>query len=129
MNPNGSGARKETDPMLRWLFLVAGIAALAIMFAVGSQIAIILAFGIVFGNFATLCIQFNGPVDRARARMRSQLVGLQWNSDAHQRMDTATIAVTPADRAHPMNTMTMLNIASGVACFAMLAWGIILWVT
>lgn len=115
--------------MLRWLFLVAGIAAFAILFAVGSQLTVFLAFGLTFGNFATMCIQFDGPVERARARMKARLFALQPHSDAHQRMETATIKATSADRRHPMNTITALNLATGIACFAMLAWGVVLWVT
>ena len=113
--------------MLRWIFLAAGIAAVAIMVAVGSQLAVFLAFVAVFGNFATMCIQYDGPKDRARARMKSQLVGLHPHSDAHQRMDTATIRATSVDRHHPMNTMTALNWAAGIACIAMLAWGLVIW--
>ena len=115
--------------MLRWLFLSAGIAAFAIMLAVGSQLTVFLAFGLMFANFATMCIQFNAPIDRARARMTAKLLALHPNSDAHQRMETATIKATSADRRHPMNTMTVLNLATGIACFAMLAWGVVLWAT
>lgn len=115
--------------MLRWLLLVAGIAAIALMLAVGSQLTVFLAFGLAFGNFATMCIQFDGPVDRARARMKAKLLAVQPQSDAHQRMETATIRATSADRRHPMNTMTVLNLATGIACFAMLAWGVVLWMT
>lgn len=115
--------------MLRWLFLVAGIVAFAIMLSVGSQLTVFLAFVLTFGNFATMCIQFDGPIDRARARMKARLLALHPNSDAHQRSETATIRATSADRHHPMNTITALNLATGIACFAMLAWGIVLWVT
>lgn len=115
--------------MLRWIFLLAGAAAFAVMLAVGSQLAVILAFGVLFANFATMCIQFDGPIDRARARMKAGLLTLQPHSDVHQRMETATIRATPADRRHPMNTTTILNLASGIACLGVLAWGVVLWVT
>jgi hypothetical protein len=113
---------------LRWLFLVAGIAAFPIMLAVGSQLTAIMAFGVLFGSFASMRIQFDGPIDRARTRMTAQLIGLQ-PSDAHRQMATAKIRTTPADRRHPMNTMIVLNLATGIACFAIPAWGIVLWVT
>jgi len=112
--------------MLRWLFLVAGIAAFALMLAFGSQLTVFLAFCLAFGNFATMCIQFDGPANRAQARMKARLLALHPNSDAHQRMETARIEVTSADRRHPKNAMTVLNIVTGIACLAMLAWGIAL---
>ena len=113
--------------MLRWLFLSAGVAAFAIMLGVGSQFTVFLAFGLLFANFATMCVQFDGPVDRARARMKATLLTLHPNSDAHQRMETAAIKATPADRRHPMNLLTVLNLATGIACIGMLVWGVMLW--
>jgi hypothetical protein len=112
--------------MLRWLFLGSGIAALAIMLFAGSQLTIFLAFCLLFANFATMCIQFDGPVDRARARITARLRALHPHSDAHQRMETAKITTTAADRRHPMSTMTVLNVITGIACLAMLAWGFVL---
>jgi high-affinity K+ transport system ATPase subunit B len=115
--------------MLRWLFLAAGVAAFATMLVVGSQLAVVLAFSVLFANFATMCVQYNGPIDRARARMTASLRTLQPHSDAHQRLQTARITPTIADRRHPLTTLTVLNLASGIACISMLAWGLALWMT
>lgn len=102
--------------MLRWPFLAAGVAAFATMLVVGSQLAVVLAFGVLFANFATMCIQYNGPIDRARARMTASLRTLQPHSDAHQRLQTARIIPTVADRRHPLAALTVLSLASGIAC-------------
>jgi len=114
--------------MLRGAFLIAGVAGFALMIAFGSQIAIFAAFGVLFGNFATVCLQYNDAMDRARARVAGRLGRLHPNSDAHQRLESQALKPTAEDRQHQMNAMTSANLATGIACLAFCAWGLYLWV-
>ena len=114
--------------MLRGAFLIAGAAGFALMIAFGSQIAIFAAFGVLFGNFATACLQYNDAMDRARARVEGRLGRLHVNSDAHQRLETLAVKPTAEDRHHQMNAMTLANLVTGIACIAFCAWGLYLWI-
>ncbi|MGI9015236.1 MAG: hypothetical protein ACR2GY_13455 [Phycisphaerales bacterium] len=114
--------------MLRWFFLVAGIGGFILMLAFGSQLAVFLSFGAMFGNFATMCLLSSAPMDRARGRIALQLSQLRSTGDAHQRLSTSKVVPTDAELSARMDTMTILSFASGVACVAFLVWGIVLWV-
>lgn len=112
--------------MLRWIFLAAGVGGFALMAALGPQMLNFASFGVMFANFATFCLQYNGPVERAQARLQGELVLTQPNSDARQRLETMIARPTEFERQQPMNLMTMLNYATGVAGIAFLVWGIVL---
>jgi len=113
--------------MLRWIFLAAGVGGFALMAAFGTQMLNFASFGVLFANFATFCMQYNGPADRAQSRIAFQLAQTQLHSDAHQRLETARATPTAEERTQPMNLMTVLNFATGIACVSFLIWGIVLW--
>ena len=74
--------------------------------------------GIAACAFASLC--------RARLRVADHLRRLHPNTDMAQRLATAPITPTVADRHLGFGPMTVLNLATGVAGSALLIWGIVL---
>ena len=115
--------------MLRMIFLLAGVGGFALMIAFGSQLLVFAAFGALFGNFATCCLQYNDATDRAGARIGARLRRLSTTSDAHQRLEALAVKPTEADRYHEMNAMTIANLATGIASIAFCAYGAYLWIT
>jgi hypothetical protein len=51
---------------------------------------------------------------------------MQPNTDAAQRLATASIAPTAQDRHLGFGPMTILNLATGIAGAGLLVWGIVL---
>jgi hypothetical protein len=80
----------------------------------------------MFANFATFCVLYDRPKDRARSRVTEQLRRMQPNTDAAQRLATASITPTVADRQLGFGPMTILNLATGIAGIGFLAWAIML---
>ncbi len=115
--------------MIRWLFIVAGVAGFGLMVWHGTQMAALVAFIALLATFATFCLQYEGPNDRARARVQAALMKLQPNSDARTRLESAKVVPSAIEKNHPMNAMTMLNIVSGVACMIICAWAVWLWLS
>jgi hypothetical protein len=113
--------------MLRWIFLAAGVGGFALMAMFGTQMLNFASFGVMFANFATFCLQYNGPIDRAQARIRGELAMTQPNSDARQRLETMIARPTEFERQQPMNLTTVINYATGIAGIAFLVWGVVLW--
>jgi len=113
--------------MIRWAFLLAGAFAFGLMIAYGPQVAIFATFGLLFGNFATFCLQYDGAMERARARVEARLGILDSKTDAYQRISSAVLKPTPADRMHPRNLMSTLNLITGIACVGIFVWGVVLW--
>jgi len=110
--------------MLRWIFLAAGLVALGLMIGYGTEVAIFAAFVIVLGNFATFCLQYNGPMDRAQSRINALMAQAQVNSDEYQRLETAKAKPSAEDRSHPRNLTSILNAVTGVGCIVLLVWAV-----
>ena len=111
---------------MRWALLgVAGL-GFASLWGVGLEHVLFAAFLVMFTNFATFCVLYDRPEDRARMRVTEQLRRLHPNTDAAQRLATATIAPTAADRDLGFGPMTLLNLATGIAGAGFLVWGILL---
>lgn len=111
---------------MRWTFLGIAACAFASLWGVGHGYALFAAFLVLFANFATFCVLYDRPKDRARLRVTDQLRRMQPNTDAAQRLATASITPTVADRQLGFGPMTVLNLATGVAGSALLIWGIVL---
>jgi hypothetical protein len=75
---------------------------------------------------ASFCVLYDRPKDRARLRVTGQLRRMQPNTDAAQRLATASIAPTAQDRHLGFGPMTILNLATGIAGAGLLVWGIVL---
>jgi hypothetical protein len=111
---------------MRWTLL--GITAFGFvsLWGVGPGYAVFAAFLVMFTNFGTLCILYERPKDRARFRIANHLRQLNPNTDMAQRLATAPITLTAADRHLGFGPMTVLNLATGAAGSALLIWGIVL---
>jgi hypothetical protein len=62
---------------MRWAFLIIAVCAVVALFGVGPAYAVYAAFLVLFLNFATLCLQYDDPVNRARQRVAEQLSHLK----------------------------------------------------
>jgi hypothetical protein len=114
---------------MRWAFLIIAVCAVVMLFGVGPAYAVYAAFLVLFVNFATLCLQYDDPVKRARQRVAERLSRLKpggRNADLYQRLQSASPKPTADDRRVQYGPMTLLNIATGVAAAGLLVWGILL---
>jgi hypothetical protein len=110
---------------MRWAFLAAAVCAFVILLGAGQPKAGLYAAFVVMGvNFATLCLQYDDPIKRARARVAAQLRGLNKNTDVAQRLETAKITPNAADRRRPFGLVSFLNFTTGLAGILLLGWGV-----
>lgn len=109
---------------MRWTFLAIAVGAFASLWGIGPDLAMPVAFLVLFTNFATFCLLYDRPKNRARHRIVEQLRGLHPNSDVAQRLSTATISTIPSDHRLGLGPMTLLNLATAIASAALLLWGI-----
>jgi hypothetical protein len=117
---------------MRWAFLIIGVAAVVLLFGVGPEYAGYVAFFVLLANFATVCVQYDEPLRRARDRVKEQLSRLKpggMNADLYQRLQSATPTPTADDRRVRYGTMTILNIVTGLAATGLLVWAVVLRVT
>jgi hypothetical protein len=118
--------------MIRWIFLIASIGAVAVLFGVEPKYPLYSSFVVLCINFATFCLQFDDAVNRARQRVNSQLSRLGpagLHAEEYQRLQSATLKTTVDDRATRYGPMTIANIVSGLAGIGFLLWGIVLRIT
>jgi hypothetical protein len=114
---------------MRWLFLVAGVAAVAMLFGVGPSMGLLAAFVALGLNFATFCIQYDDPVNRARNRVNHRISLLSpggVHTEELQRLQSSALNVTTDDRRVRYTFLTWVNLASGVASVGLLMWGLAL---
>lgn len=111
---------------MRWTLLATAGCAFASLWGVGPGYALFAAFLVLFANFATFCVLYDRPKDRARLRIADRLRRLHPNTDLAQRLETAPITPTAADRRLGFGPMTLLNLATGIAGAGLLVWGVVL---
>jgi hypothetical protein len=111
---------------MRWAFLGIATCAVVSLWGIGPGYALFAAFCVLFANFATLCVLYERPKNRARSRIADRLRRLHPNTDMAQRLATATITPTAADRRLGFGPMPLLNLATAVAGGGLLIWGIVL---
>ncbi len=115
--------------ILKWIFVTAGITSVALLFGRASLYFMIGSFGVAFANFATMCLQYEEPANRARARMRERLAHMKpgyQHSEEFQRAQSSTPKVLPEDRALRWDVLTVINLVSGVAALGLCAYGLML---
>jgi hypothetical protein len=117
---------------MRWAFLIIGVAAVVLLFGVGPEYAGYVAFFVLFANFATVCVQYDEPLRRARHRVTERLSRMKpsgRNAELYHQLQSAAPRPTADDRRVRYGTMTLLNIATGLAATGLLVWAIVLRVT
>ena len=114
---------------MRWIFLLTGVASVAVLYGVGPQLALPAAFAVLFVNFATFCLQYDEPLNRARGRVAATLGRMSTggaHTDEYQRLQSSAPVITAEDRKRRFGLMTITGIASGFVSLCLLAWGIAL---
>ena len=111
---------------MRWTLLGIAVCGFLSLWGVGPGYALFVAFLVMFANFATFCVLYDRPKDRARLRIADQLRRLHPNTDVAQRLATAPVTSTAADRRLGFGPMTLLNLATGIAGAGLLVWGVVL---
>lgn len=109
---------------MKWIFLAASLASMFLVYDQLHQYVLFTSFGIAFGNFAAFCLQYEVPAQRAQQRVdeRLQLGGL--SADAQASLRSSKPPITAEDRAFRWDTLTMINVATGIAALGICAWGI-----
>lgn len=114
---------------MRWIFLLAGIAAVAALYGAGPQLALPIAFAVLSVNFTTFCLQYDDPLKRARQRVAATLSTMTpggIHAQEYQRLQSAAPNVTTEDRETRYGVITIAGIVSGVLSLGLLTWGIVL---
>jgi hypothetical protein len=111
---------------MRWAFLGIAVCGFASLWGAGPEHGLLLAFLVMFVNFATFCLLYDRPRERARLRVTEQMRHLHPNSDPAHRLSTAPVTTSAEDRRLGLSPMTILNLATGVAGIGLLAWGLAL---
>jgi len=108
---------------MRWAFFIIAVCAVVMLWGVGPEHAVYIAFLVLFINFATVCLQYDDPIKRARLRVVHQLSRLKpggKNADLYQRLQSTTPRATAEDRKVRYGPMTLLNIATGLTAAGLL---------
>lgn len=111
---------------MRWGLLGIAVCAFVVLWGAGWGYALFAAFLVMFVNFATFCFLYERPNDRARLRVAQLLGSLHPNTDMAQRLATAPITATAADRRLGFGPMTLLNLVTGIGAAGLLILGFIL---
>jgi hypothetical protein len=111
---------------MRWWFLGISACAVVSVWGVGPAYALLAALCVLFANFATLCVLYERPRNRARSRVEDRLRLLNPNTDLAQRLATLPIKPTAADRRLGFGPMPLLNLCTAVAAGGLLIWGVVL---
>ena len=111
---------------MRWMFLGVAVCGFASLWSVVPTPVLFVAFLVMFANFATFCVLYDRPQHRARLRITAELRRLNPNTDVAQRLATAAISPSGADRHLGLGPMTIANLATGFAAGGLLIWGIAL---
>jgi hypothetical protein len=114
---------------MRWAFLIIAVCAVGVLWGVGPEYAVYAAFLVLFANFATVCVQYDDPIRRARRRVADRLSRLKpggRHADLYQQLQSAAPKPTTDDRRVRYGPMTLLNVATGLAAAGLLVWGILL---
>lgn len=112
--------------MLRWILLGISFAALISVWGAVPGHYLLIAFLIFFANFASFCLLYERPMERARTRIASNLRLLNPNSHEAHRLQTAKARPTEDDQKLGFGPMVIVNLATGIASIGILIWGIVL---
>jgi hypothetical protein len=112
--------------MMRWMLLVIAACAFVSLWGMVSVYPLFFAFLVLFANFATFCILYERPKNRARLRVAEQLRQLNPNTDVAQRLAAAPITPTAEDRQLGISVVTIPSVATGIAAACLLVRGFVL---
>jgi hypothetical protein len=112
--------------MIRWIFLAIAACSFVSVWGQVPIYVLLAAFLLAFGNFATFCILYDRPQNRAQLRVAAHLKRTQPYTDVAPRLQKMSVTTTAADRHLGYGLMPMLNLATGIAASGLLVWGIIL---
>jgi hypothetical protein len=112
--------------MLRWALLGIALLAFASLWGQGQEYVLLGAFVVMFANFATFCLLYDKPQERARLRVAEHSRQQTPNSAMAQRLEMAPLTLTAADRNLGFGRMTIANFVTGLAAVGLLGWGIFL---
>lgn len=111
-----------------WLFMLVCAAATALFFNIEPRMAFYIAFLILAANFASFCLLYDVPINRARERISQQMsqmssTGIQANE--YQRLQSMKAVATDDDKRFRWTLMSSANFVTGIAGGVMLIWAII----
>lgn len=125
-------ARNEGQPAMRWAFLIIAVAAVVMLFGMQPKYAAYFAFLVLFINFATVCLQYDDPIKRARRRVAMRLSQMHpkgADPEFYQRLQSATPTPTADERRVRYGPLTVLNLATGIAATGLLVWAVVMRLT
>jgi hypothetical protein len=116
----------------RWGQMIVCAAAVVLLFGAGPadapRWAFFAALAVFALSFATFCLLYEEPMNRARQRVAGQLArtpaqGL--HAEEHQRLQSMAIKPNEHEKAFQLTFLSAANLASGAAGLVLLVWGII----
>ncbi len=117
---------------IKWIFMVAGVAAVVMLYRWGHQYVMFASFGVLFLNFASFCLQYEDPAKRALARRDERLLHMKpgaRNSEEVQSAQSSAPPILPQDRAFRWDVVTLINIVTGIAALGLCGYGVLLYVS
>jgi len=111
---------------MRWTLLGVALLGFFGLWGVGPGYGLLAAFVVLVVNFASFCLLYDRPLERARQRVDQQRRKLHPNTDLAQRLETARVVPTAADRHLGLGPMTALNYVSGIAAGGFVVWAFVL---
>lgn len=111
-----------------WFFMIASLIAAVLFYGIEPRIGFYLSLAVLAVAFATFCMLYDQPLNRARRRIAAQMATLSGkgiHADEFQRLQSMKATPTEADKAFRLNLMSGLHVASGLAATGLLIWAII----
>ena len=111
-----------------WFFMLASLAAAALFFGVEPRIAFYISLAVLAVSFASFCLLYDEPLNRARFRIAQQMGAISGkgvHAEEFQRLQSMKVTPTTDDLQFRLTFMSGVNVASGIAAAILLIWGVI----
>ena len=111
-----------------WFFMIASLIAAGLFFGIEPRIGFYLSVAVLAVAFATFCMLYDEPTNRARHRIASQMASMSdkgVHADEFQRLQSMKATPNEGDKEFRLTLMSGLHVASGIAAAGLLIWAII----
>jgi hypothetical protein len=111
-----------------WFFMIASLVAVGLFYGIEPRIGLYLSLVVLAVSFATFCLLYDEPLNRARRRMATQMGALSGkgiHAEEFQRLQSTKVKPGDADKVFRLTFMSGLNVASGIAAAGMLIWALL----
>ena len=114
--------------MMGWIYMIVSLAAAAMLYGTGHRPELIAALIVLSISFATFCLMYELPMNRAKQRIAGQLASISSrgvHSEDFQRLQSMSVTPNADEKAFRWTPLSAMNMATGVAGAALLVWAIV----